>query len=209
VTERTESLIDGPRLKAGVLQTTERLRAHPEKGLIRPYVDTRLIRDVSVEARWEQFGREFSLRSDEPAGRGGQGSGPTAIRYFLSGIAFCLQVWYAKGAALAGCELESVEVRLEASLDMRGEYGLPGSGVQQYLVARASIVSPSPTTMVMEVADEAHRRCPLWHLLVASIPGYRQLLHNGILVVDTVPTDAEREHAADTDEAGDPPRARS
>jgi hypothetical protein len=206
MTERTESLIDGPRLKAGVLQTTERLRDHPEKGLIRPYVETRLIRDVSVEASWQQFGREFTLRSDEPSGRGGQGSGPTAIRYFLSGIAFCLQVWYAKGAALNGCELERVDVRVEAFLDMRGEYGLPPSGVQQYLVARANVGSPSSTAVVMAVADEAHRRCPLWQLLLGSIPGYRQLTHNGILVVDTVPSDGEPVPVA---EAGDAAGARS
>ena len=32
------------------------------------------------------------------------------MRYFLSGIAFCQQGWYAKGSAIVGCDLESLEL---------------------------------------------------------------------------------------------------
>ena len=118
--EAGAGLIDAARLRAVVERTTESLRQNPGGGIIRPFVDSRLLSNVAAEAEWEQAGRSFSVRSDEPAGRGGNGENPTAIRYFLSGIAFCLQVWYAKAAALLDCELEDVHIRVEAALDMRG-----------------------------------------------------------------------------------------
>src|SRR5215218_10862281 len=74
----TDALIDAQRLKLGVLQTTARLETNPDGGIIRPSVETHLVRDVSVEARFEQHGREFVFRSDEPTGRGGHAAGPTA-----------------------------------------------------------------------------------------------------------------------------------
>ncbi len=188
-----EPIIDASRLKAGVLQTTSRLAANPTGGRIRPYVDTRLIRDVAVEARWEQFGKSFELRSDEPSGRGGGGTAPTSIRYFLSGIAFCLQVWYAKGAALVGCELESLTLRVEASFDMRVEYKLPATSEHDYLLASAVVGSPSDAAMVLAMADEAHERCPLSSLVQRSLPVYRRLTHNGELILDTLPADLAAE----------------
>jgi hypothetical protein len=42
------------------------------------------------------------------------------------------------------------------------------------------------------MADEAHRRCPLWVLVTRSIPGYRSLEHDGRLLLDTVPAEDRR-----------------
>ena len=83
-------LIDRSMLRDIVIRTTDKLRNNPAGGVIRPSVDSRLLHDVSAEASWEQSGAIFSVRSDEAPGRGGRGEHPTAIRYFLSGISFCL-----------------------------------------------------------------------------------------------------------------------
>jgi uncharacterized OsmC-like protein len=182
----TDALIDAQRLKLGVVQTTARLEANPDGGIIRPSVQTNLVRDVSVEARFEQHGREFVFRSDEPTGRGGHAAGPTAIRYFLSGIAFCLQVWYAKGAALVGCELNGLTLELEAILDMRREYALAPTGVPEQLIAHISVDSPSPAAVVLAMVDEAHRRCPLSNLVAPSLPLEARVHHNGELIRDTL-----------------------
>jgi hypothetical protein len=187
MTDDGRSIIDADRLRAGVLQTTASLEANPTGGRIRPYVDARLVKDVSVALRWEQFGRTFELHSDEPGGRGGQGTAPTAIRYFLSGIASCLQVWFAKGAALTGCEVHGLTLRLEASLDMRVEYGLEPSGSAEYLLSHAVVESPSPDELVLAMAHEAHGRCPLWNLVIRGVPGYRRLERDGRLLLDTMP----------------------
>ncbi len=182
-----ERLIDPDHLRTGVLETRQRLEANPPGGMIRPSVDSRLVGGVSVETRWEQFGRQFVLTSDEPAGRGGSATAPTAIRYFLTGIASCLGVWFAKGAALSGCELRGLSLRLEAALDMRREYDLAPTGAQEQLVAEADVDSPSPEAVVLTMADEAFRRCPLWNLVGRGVPVHRRIRHNGQLVFDTLP----------------------
>jgi hypothetical protein len=177
-------LIDRAMLRETVVDTTEKLRGNPQGGIIRPYVDTRLVRNVSAEASWEQSGRSFSVRSDEAPGRGGAGEHPTAIRYFLSGISFCLAVWYAKAAALADVQLDSFEFRLEGAIDMRVEYGLPPAPGPEYLLATARISSPASPNAVRDVAQEAHRRCPLANLVAKSIPVHLRLFHNGELLLD-------------------------
>ena len=179
-----QPLIDREMLRETVVVTTEKLRANPTGGIIRPYVETRLVHNVSAEASWEQSGRAFSVRSDEAPGRGGAGEHPTAIRYFLSGISFCLAVWYAKAAALADVELETFEMRLEGAIDMRVEYGLPPAPGPEYLLATTRITSPAATQAVVEVAKEAHRRCPLGNLVAKSVPVYLRLYHNSELVLD-------------------------
>jgi hypothetical protein len=180
-------LIDREMLREMVLVTTEKLRGNPAGGIIRPYVETRLVRNVSAEANWEQSGRAFSVRSDEAPGRGGEGEHPTAIRYFLSGISFCLAVWYAKAAALADVELDSFGLRLEAALDMRVEYGLEKAPGPEFLLATARISSSASASEVRSVAEEAHRRCPLGVLVSRALPVYIRVFHDDAVVLDTVP----------------------
>ena len=179
-------------LRETVLVTTEKLRANPSGGIIRPYVETRLVRNVSAEASWEQSGRVFRVRSDEAPGRGGNGEHPTAIRYFLSGISFCLAVWYAKAAALADVLLDAFEMRLEAAFDMRVEYGLPPAPGPEFLIATARISSPAPASQVRAIAEEAHRRCPLSNLVERAVPIYVLVLHGDETVLDTIPPDMHR-----------------
>lgn len=174
-------------LRKTVLVTTEKLRANPSGGIIRPYVETRLVRNVSAAATWEQSGRAFSVRSDEAPGRGGDGEHPTAIRYFLSGISFCLAVWYAKAAALADVQLDSFELRLEAAFDMRVEYGLPPAPGPEYVIASAQIASSASADAIRGIAEEAHRRCPLANLVARAVPVYVRVIHGGGVVLDTVP----------------------
>jgi hypothetical protein len=180
-----EPLIDAPKLRDSVEHTAARLAELPSRGVIRPRVTTRLLRDVTAEARFEQYGRKFSFRNDEPPGRGGAGVEPTSIRYFLSGLAFCLQVWLAKGAALVGCEIDSVELDVEAQLDMRREYLLPTTGTAEFLVADLRVTSGSSSDLVLAMADEADRRCPLVHAV--ALPLHWRVTHNGAVVRDDRP----------------------
>ena len=183
-------------LRETVLDTTEKLRANPRGGIIRPYVETRLVRNVSAEARWEQSGREFSVRSDEAPGRGGAGEHPTAIRYFLSGISFCLAVWYAKSAALADVPIDEFQLRLEGALDMRVEYGLPAAPGPEFLIATARISSTASAEQVRSVAEDAHRRCPLSNIVGRALPIYVRVLHDSELILDTLPPGLRGEDTA-------------
>ena len=187
-----DPLIDQTMLRDVVLRTTEKLRNNPTGGVIRPSVESRLVHNVSAEASWEQSGSVFTVRSDEAPGRGGGGEHPTAIRYFLAGISFCLQVWYAKAAALAGVDLDDVQLNLEMAIDMRVEYGLSRAPGPEFLIATARIRSSAPADEVSAVAQEAHARCPLAQLVGRAIPVYIRVLHNGAVVLDQVPGELSR-----------------
>ena len=59
----TDRLIDAARLAATVHGTASRLEANPSGGVIRPWVEATLVRDVEVEITWEHFGgRSSSFR---------------------------------------------------------------------------------------------------------------------------------------------------
>ena len=72
---------------------------------------------------------------------------------------------------------------------MRIEYGLQPSGIPEHIVARATVESPSDEAHVVAMADAAFRRCPLWNLVVRGVPGYRQVRHNDVIIVDTLPAE--------------------
>lgn len=183
-----EPLIDPERLRDSIERTAGRLSEFTRGGVIRPRVSTRIVHDVSAEATFEQYGRTFTFASDEPAGRGGTGSAPTSIRYFLSAIGFCLDVWLAKGAAVVDCEIRDVALMIEARLDMRIEYDLEPSGAPQYLLADVRVSSPSPSDRVLAMADEAFRRCPLVHAI--RLPVYQRVTHDGRVIRDELPSEA-------------------
>ncbi|NIP81918.1 MAG: hypothetical protein GWM90_22950, partial [Gemmatimonadetes bacterium] len=87
-----------------------------------------------------QYGREFSFESDESVDRAGDGSAPSPLRYFLSGIAFCLQVWYAKGAAIVGCQIDDLRIEVRTFMDMRGEHRVgPVPPHPQWIVVEADV----------------------------------------------------------------------
>jgi uncharacterized OsmC-like protein len=196
-------LIDRPALRSVVEDTTAKLRGNPKGGVIRPAIESRLVHDVSAEASWEQSGRVHTIRSDEAPGRGGLGEHPTAIRYFLSGIAFCLQVWYAKASALADVPISDVRLRVEAALDMRIEYGLDPAPGPQFVLVTARVVSPASSDAVRAVALEAHRRCPLSNLVERAVPIYLRVHHAGSVIHETVPAEL-RDLLGTGDRATDP-----
>lgn len=169
-------------------ETVRCLRSDPAAGLIRPRVSSRLVAGVIAESRFTQYGREFSFRSDEAAERGGTGTAPSPLRYFLSGLAFCQIVWYAKGSALVGCILESVEIDVETFLDMRGEHRIGDvPAYPQWLLLEARIGSPSPADRVLTMVEEANARCPVFNLVRRAVPIYERITHNGCLLRDTAP----------------------
>ena len=87
------SLVDHETLKANYESLVEKLANDPDAGLMRPYVSTRLIENVSVESTFEQYDKEYTFYGDEAKSRAGFERGPSPMRYFLNGVAFCLQGW--------------------------------------------------------------------------------------------------------------------
>ena len=184
--------IDIDKLAANVTETTALLRSDPTAGHVRPNVKTRLIADVQAQSDFVQYGREFSFRCDESDDRAGRGEAPSPLRYFLSGLAFCQQVWYAKGAALVGIEIEELELDVRTYMDMRGEHlidGIPPN--PQWIVIEARVSSPGSGDDVLAMVDEANARCPVYSLVSKAIPIHERIVHNGSVLRDTIPEGLE------------------
>jgi uncharacterized OsmC-like protein len=182
------SRIHADKLRREVEALEQQLASDPTVGLQRPRVSTRLVEDMTAESRFVQYDKPFEFRCDESVERSGQAAAPSPLRSFLSGVAFCQQVWYAKGAALVGCDLDDLTIDLETLLDMRGEHKVGDAPVHpQHVILEARVSSPSPAERVLAMVDEANSRCPLYNLVSRAIPVYNRIYHNDTLIRDTVP----------------------
>ena len=186
------SLIDHDKLRKNYESVVARLRADDAMGLMKPYVSAHLIEDVSVGLSFEQYGRDFTFYGDEAADRGGHERGPSPMRYFLSGIAFCMLGWYAKGSDFADCDVEAMEMDIRSFLDMRGEHGFEGDPVHpQWLVFDIRVTSSSSPESVLAMVDWGDERCPLGAFARRAVPVYEIVTHNDTIIRDTVPADLE------------------
>lgn len=180
--------VDLHKLRANVESTAELLRSDASAGHVRPHVKTRLVENVNARSEFVQYDKTFSFECDESEGRAGAGSAPSPLRYFLSGLAFCQQVWYAKGAALVGCQIEDLQIDVLTYMDMRGEHLIDDIAPNpQWIVIDADVVTPGTVEQVLALVDEANARCPVYNLVVRAVPVYERISHNGVVVRNTVP----------------------
>jgi uncharacterized OsmC-like protein len=185
------ALVDRPKLRSNHERVVARLTADDAFGLMRPQVTARLVRDVSVESRFVQYERDFTFLGDEAEDRGGFETGPSPMRYFLSGIGFCLLGWWAKGSALLDLEVNALEVTLRTFLDMRGEHGIEGvPPYPQYLVLDITVSSQAPPEKILEMLDWGRHHCPLSNLVGSAIPLHERVVLDGTTIRDTVPASA-------------------
>ena len=180
--------VDLEKLRTNVETTTELLRTDQSAGHVRPRVGTRLVEDVHARSEFVQYDKAFAFECDESEGRAGRGSAPSPLRYFLSGLAFCQQVWYAKGAAIVGCEIEDLEIDVLTYMDMRGEHLIDDIAPNpQWIVIDARIRTPGTDEEVLAMVDEANARCPVYNLVAKAVPIYERIVRNGSLLRDTTP----------------------
>ena len=180
--------VDREKLRLNVESTAELLRSDASAGHVRPLVRTRLVENVNARSEFIQYDKEFAFECDESEGRAGTGSAPSPLRYFLSGLAFCQQVWYAKGAALVGCEIEDLEIDVSTYMDMRGEHLIDDIAPNpQWIVIDARVTTPGTDEQVLALVDEANARCPVYNLVAKAVPIYERISHNGVVVRDTIP----------------------
>jgi len=186
------ALVDRAVLRANHEHVAERLQADAAFGLMRPNVTATLVRDVSVEASFAQYDRPFTFHGDEAADRGGHETGPSPMRYLLSGVAFCYLGWVAKASALLEVELTACSAHLRTFLDMRGEHGLPDVPPNpQWLVIETTVESAASAEDVLRVLDHGRAHCPLTALMGRAIPVWERVTLNGTVVRDTLPPEAE------------------
>ncbi len=183
------ALVDREKLRANYETLVTTLGHDPASGQVRPAVTARLLGDVTVESTFVQYDRDFRFVGDEAESRGGQEAGPSPMRYFLSGLAFCIVGWYAKGSAMVGCEINGLEIELRTLLDMRGEHAVGDVPPHPtWIVAETRVKSPSPSDTVLAMVDWGEARCPLASLVRQAIPIHGRIVHNDVVIRDGIPS---------------------
>ena len=184
--------VDVEKLRENVTATARLLADDDTAGHVRPRVTTRLIDNVHARSDFTQYERDFSFECDESEGRAGRGEHPSPLRYFLSGLAFCMQVWYAKGAALVGAELDDLQIDVLTYMDMRGEHLVDGVPTHpQWIIIEALVTSSSDADTTLAMVDEANARCPVYGLVARAVPIYERIMLSGTVIRDTVPAGVE------------------
>lgn len=189
-------LINTQLLRENVEDTARRLHEKaPAHGVVRPWVSTRLEQDVRAVAEFRQYDRDYEFRCDESAGRAGTGAAPSPMRYLLSGVAFCLQVWCAKCSALRDVRIDDLRIDVRTLLDMRGEHLVDDVPAHpQWFVLDVRVESPSPERSVVDAAREATWRCPVTSLVSQAVPVYLLVVQNGTTTYDARPDHLRHEH---------------
>jgi uncharacterized OsmC-like protein len=155
-------------LKQIIQDTQANLRARPEQAVATFAVDSRQVEGVRSETKV----RQFTLTIDEPPSLGGTDLGPNPVELVLAALATCQEITYRAYATALGVPLDSVSVKLEGDLDLRGFFAVgeearPGFAAVRGVVKLQSPASPAELARLKEVVD-AH--CPVLDILKAPVP---------------------------------------
>lgn len=107
-------------LKDVIVATQADLRANPHHADAVFAVDSRQVEGLRSETKI----RQFSVTVDEPSGLGGTDAGPNPVELVLAALATCQEITYRAYATALGIPLDSVSVKLQGSLDLRGFFAV-------------------------------------------------------------------------------------
>ena len=82
------------------------------------------VRTEGIEQLGQGMPRHFTLRGDHPPELLGHNTGPTAIETVVAALGSCMAGAFAVQATARGVELRTLEVGLEADIDLNGFFGL-------------------------------------------------------------------------------------
>jgi uncharacterized OsmC-like protein len=122
-------------------------------------------------------GSGHAFKVDEPKGLGGGDLAATPVEYALAALGSCQAITYRFWAAYLGIKLETVEIKVEGDLDLRGFFGVddqvrPGFGAVRVKVA---LGGPEPIARYQELAEAVDRHCPVLDIFRNKVPVERSV----------------------------------
>ena len=151
-----------------IVATQADLRANADHAVATFSADSRQIEGLRSETKI----RQFAVTVDEPPSLGGTDAGPNPVELVLAALATCQEITYRAYATALNVPLESVSVKLEGSLDLRGFFAVKdgiraGFNEVRGVVALKSSASAADLAKLKDVVD-AH--CPVLDILRAPVP---------------------------------------
>ena len=162
-------------LKDAVELMQENLRNNPGSAVAKFAADSRQVQGLQSETKI----RQFTLTVDEPESLGGSDTGPNPVELILGALASCQEITYRAFAEALEIPLDSVSVRIEGDLDLRGFFAVDNSVRAGFQNIRGIVELDSPASdeelaKLKQIVD-AH--CPVLDILQAPVPVTLELDH--------------------------------
>ena len=118
-----------------------------------------------------------TFRVDEPPALGGADAAANPVQYALASLGSCQAITYRLWAAQLGIELDSLSVRVEGDLDLRGFFGVDDSIRPGFTAVRVevSVTGPESSERYAELAAAVDQHCPVLDLFQNPVPVTREL----------------------------------
>ena len=155
-------------LKDVIVATQADLRANADHAMATFSADSRQVEGLRSETKI----RQFSLTVDEPPNLGGTDAGPNPVELVLAALATCQEITYRAYATALGIPLESVSVKLEGSLDLRGFFGVKDDVRAGYSEIRGvvDLKSSASAADLAKLKNAVDAHCPVLDILRAPVP---------------------------------------
>ena len=118
-----------------------------------------------------------TFKVDEPPALGGADVAANPVQYALASLGSCQAITYRFWAEQLGIEFESLSVRVEGDLDIRGFFGFDDSVRPGFTAVRVevTVTGPESTECYQELAAAVDQHCPVLDLFANPVPVTRTL----------------------------------
>jgi uncharacterized OsmC-like protein len=109
---------------------------------------------------------------DEPPALGGGGIAPNPVEYALASLGSCQAITYRFWAEHLGVSLDTLTVRVEGDLDIRGFFGFDANVRPGFTAVRVavSVTGPETAQRYQELAAAVDEHCPVLDLFRNPVP---------------------------------------
>ena len=123
-----------------------------------------------------------SFKVDEPASVGGANVAANPVQYALASLGACQAITYRIWAAQLGIDLDTVTVRVEGDLDLRGCLGVDDTARPGLSAVRVevTVAGPESEERYAELAAAVDEHCPVLDLFQNPVPVSRELVTSGL-----------------------------
>jgi uncharacterized OsmC-like protein len=155
-------------LKDDILATKADFAANPEHARAHFSVDSRLLEGLRTNTKV----RQFNVTVDEPPTAGGTDTGPNPVELILVALASCQEITYRLYAEHLGIPLDSVSIKLDGDLDLRGLYGVGKNVRPGFQNVRGTIRLQSSASQVdlTRLKHHVDAHCPVLNILTSAVP---------------------------------------
>jgi uncharacterized OsmC-like protein len=118
-----------------------------------------------------------TFKVDEPPALGGADAAANPVQYALASLGSCQAITYRFWAEQLGIPFDSLTVRLEGDLDIRGFFGFDDTVRPGFTAIRVDVRVSGPETAerYAELAAAVDAHCPVLDLFANSVPVTRTI----------------------------------